>query len=234
MGRLALITGASSGIGEALAVSMSRKQYKVVLVARSESKLKLISDRIHKEGGDSLALRVDLENSGEISSLKDKIAGYGELSVIINNAGYGRFNDLENTEIEDWDRHININLRASFLICKAFVPMMKKKREGILVFVNSVAGKKGYSNSSAYVASKYGLRGFSDALREELREYNIKVLSIFPGAVNTPFWDDLDAGFDKSEMLDVEVLSESIVSAIELPGNCVVEEMQLRRIKGDF
>ena len=234
MVKLALITGASSGIGEALAIEMARRNYKVILVARSEDRLKLISDRIKNEGGESIFLRADLENGDEVASLKGSIESYGELSVIINNAGYGNFNNIENTEIEDWDRHININLKASFLICKIFVPQMKKRGAGVLVFINSVAGKKGYSNSTAYVASKFGLRGFSDALREELRDQNIKVISIFPGAVNTPFWDNADIGFDKNEMLNVEVLSESIVSAIELPENCVVEEMQFRRVKGDF
>ena len=157
MVKLALITGASSGIGEALAIEMARRHYKVILVARSEDRLKLISDRIQNEGGESIFLRVDLENGDEVASLKGSIESYGELSVIINNAGYGNFNNIENTEIEDWDRHININLRASFLICKIFVPQMKKRGAGVLVFINSVAGKKGYSNSTAYVASKFGL-----------------------------------------------------------------------------
>tara|TARA_A100001011_G_scaffold389078_1_gene469898 strand:- start:50 stop:754 length:705 start_codon:yes stop_codon:yes gene_type:complete len=234
MNRLALITGASSGIGEALAIGMSRKQYKVVLIARSEDRLRLIADKIKAEGGKSLVIKANLENEDEIFSLKDRVASFGKLSVIINNAGYGKFNDISNTDVKDWDLHININLRASFLICKTFLPLMKEKGEGLIAFINSVAGKQAYSHSTAYVSSKFGLRGFADALREELRDQNIKVVSIFPGAVNTPFWDGLKTGFDKNEMLDVKKVSNSIISAIEAPSNCVVEEILIRRVKGDF
>lgn len=234
MNRIALITGASSGIGAALALSMSKNGYLVILVARSESRLNIVSKKIMQEGGKCVVLNVDLVSELEILNLKEKVLCHGVPSVVINNAGYGKFHSLENTEVKEWDYHININLKASFLICKAFVGSMKKAGEGAFVFLNSIAGKKGFSNSSAYVASKFGLRGFADAIREELREYNIKVISIFPGAVNTPFWDNSDISFDKDDMLDVNILSKSILNAIDLPGNCVVEEMLIRRTKGDF
>ena len=111
---------------------------------------------------------------------------------------------------------------------------MTQRSEGLLVFMNSVAGKKGYPFSAAYVASKYGLRGLADSLREELREDNIKVISIHPGAVDTPFWDSLDTNFPRDEMLNSDVLAESIVHTIQAPGNFTVEEMVVRRTRGDF
>lgn len=234
MNNLAVITGASSGIGETLSIKMARIGYYVVLVARSNARLSAVSERIKLEGGKSIIIKTDLVNESEVSFLRDKVLGLGNVAVLINNAGFGKFDKIEDTDLKDWDNHININLRSAFLVSKAFVPCMKTKGCGIIVFINSVAGKKGYSSSTAYVASKYGMRGLADSLREELREDGVKVMSVFPGAVNTPFWDIAEVDFEKKEMLDVNVLCDSILHAIELPGNCVVEEVLIRRTKGDF
>ena len=111
---------------------------------------------------------------------------------------------------------------------------MKKKKHGKLLFINSVAGLNPYSGSSAYVSSKYGLRGFSASLREELREYNIKVISIHPGAVNTSFWDGIDLDFNKNDMLSSEDVSKTILHTILAPNNTVCEEIVIRRTAGDF
>ena len=100
--------------------------------------------------------------------------------------------------------------------------------------MNSIAGKQSFINSSAYNASKYGLRGFANGLREELRDDNIKVVSVYPGAVNTPFWDSIDGKYPRSEMLDVEVLSNTIINSITCPGNLTIEEIVARRVAGDF
>jgi short-subunit dehydrogenase len=129
---------------------------------------------------------------------------------------------------------MDVNLRASFLMSQAFIPGMKQRSKGILVFMNSVAGKKGYPYSAAYVASKYGMRGLADSLREELREDNIKVISIHPGAVDTPFWDGAGVNFPREEMLDTATLAQSIVHTIQSPGNFTVEELVVRRTAGDF
>ena len=111
---------------------------------------------------------------------------------------------------------------------------MKQNRKGVLVFINSVAGRQPFSQSAAYVASKFGLRGLAGSLREELREDNIKVISVYPGAVDTPFWDKIDSNFQREKMLDAKSLAESIIHSIQAPGNLTVEEMTIRRVAGDF
>ena len=148
--------------------------------------------------------------------------------------GLGKFSKVEDVAIEDWDRQLDVNLRASFLVSQAFIPGMKQRLNGTLAFMNSVAGKKGYPYSAAYVASKYGMRGLADSLREELREDNIKVISIHPGAVDTPFWDGTGVNFPREEMLSTHTLAQSIVHAIQSPGNFAVEELVVRRTAGDF
>ena len=111
---------------------------------------------------------------------------------------------------------------------------MIKNKAGKIVFINSVAGINPYPFSSAYVASKYGLRGFSASLREELREYKIKVISIHPGAVNTPFWNNVKGDFPREEMLAAKDVAKTITESILSPNNMVCEEIVIRRSAGDF
>ena len=234
MPETAVITGASSGVGKSLAIQLSVAGYKVVLAARSEDKLNAIAEEIQKMGGNCLVVPTDVSQPEQINNLKDRTLEYGDVFVVINNAGLGKFCKIEDVTLEDWNRQLDVNLRASFLVSQAFIPGMKQKKKGTLVFMNSVAGKKGYPYSAAYVASKYGMRGLADSLREELREDNIKVISIHPGAVDTPFWDGAGANFPREEMLDTNTLAQSIVHAIQSPGNFTIEELVVRRTAGDF
>ena len=234
MSETAVITGASSGVGKSLAIQLSDAGYRVVLAARSEDKLNAIAEEIQFKGGNSLVVPTDVSQPEQINNLKDRALEYGDISVVINNAGLGKFSKVEDVAIEDWDRQLDVNLRASFLVSQAFIPGMKQRLNGTLAFMNSVAGKKGYAHSAAYVASKYGMRGLADSLREELREDNIKVISIHPGAVDTPFWDGIGVNLPREEMLSTHTLAQSIVHAIQSPGNFAVEELVVRRTAGDF
>ena len=234
MPETAVITGASSGVGKSLAIQLSDAGYKVVLAARSEDKLNVIAEEIQKMGGNCLVVPTDVSQPEQINNLKDRTLEYGDVFVVINNAGLGKFCKIEDVTLEDWNRQLDVNLRATFLVSQAFIHGMKRRKKGTLVFMNSVAGKKGYPYSAAYVASKYGMRGLADSLREELREDNIKVISIHPGAVDTPFWDGAGVNFPREEMLDTNTLAQSIVHAIQSPGNFTIEELVVRRTAGDF
>jgi len=234
MKKVAVITGASSGIGAAISQKIARRGYYVVMASRNIEKMKSIAIKIEKEGGKSLIVPVDITKAEDINKLYLESSSIGNVEILINNSGIGIFSKVENTSIEDWDKQMDVNLKGSFLTSRKFIPNMKKNKLGCIVFINSVAGKKGYAFSSAYVASKYGLRGLADSLREELREHNIKVVSIHPGAVDTPFWDSVDADFPRKEMLKPEEISDVIVHSITMPGNLVSEEIVLRRTKGDF
>ena len=230
----AVITGASSGVGKSLAIQLSDAGYKVVLAARSENKLNAIAEEIQTKGGNCLVVPTDVSQPEQINNLKVRTLEYGDVFVVINNAGLGKFCKIEDVTLEDWNCQLDVNLRASFLVSQAFIPGMKQREKGMLVFMNSVAGKKGYPYSAAYVASKFGMRGLADSMREELRENNIKVISIHPGAVDTPFWDETGVNFPREEMLDTSTLAQSIMHAIQSPGNFTVEELVVRRTAGDF
>ena len=234
MEKVAIITGASSGIGKCLSIDLAEIGYRVILVARSNQKLQKLSDKIKAKGRECLIIPADIAIPNEIEKIKRQANSYGDVSLVINNAGVGKFNKIEDVTLDDWNLQIDVNLRGSFLVSQAFIPNMKKIKKGKLVFINSVAGKQAYPYSSVYVSSKHALRGLADSLREELREDNIKVISIHPGAINTPFWNSTGTDFPKEEMLKVENVSKTIINAIEAPENCTVEEMLIRRTKGDF
>ena len=231
-----LITGASSGIGRGIARTLCHNGYKLILTSRSIEKLNQLKDELSDFSEKIHLIPCDLTNSDDIENLYKKTLEIGFVEYIISNAGLGRFESIDKMSIDDWDIQINTNLRPSFLIARLFVSQMKKNKRGHLVFINSVAGKYGhsFSNSTAYVSSKYALKGFADSLRTELRDYNVKVSSIYPGAIDTEFWDAINVDFPRHEMLSIDDLSETILHVIEAPNSSVIEDVVVRRTAGDF
>ena len=233
---LVLVTGASSGIGKEISKKLCNHGYELVLTSRSEKKLISMKNKYDKMGWRSHVIPCDLTNEDEVNYLYKECLKIGFVGCVISNAGVGKFSSITKIRIQDWDLQINTNLRASFLLARHFSKEMKKSKDGKFIFINSVAGKYGHSfpNSTAYVASKYGLKGFADSLRTELREFNIKVTSIFPGAIDTNFWNSINVEFPREEMLSTEDLAETILHAIEAPNSSVIEDVVVRRTAGDF
>ena len=234
--KLILITGASSGIGKGLAKRLCRNGYNLILTSRSNEKLSQLKDELSDFSEKIHLIACDLTNSNDIENLYKKTVAIGFVECIVSNAGLGRFSSIDKMSVDDWDIQINTNLRPSFLLARLFVGQMKKNKKGHLVFINSVAGKYGHSfpNSTAYVSSKYALKGFADSLRTELRDYNVKVSSIYPGAIDTEFWDAINVDFPRHEMLSIDDLSETILHVIEAPNSSVIEDVVVRRTAGDF
>jgi len=233
---LLLVTGASSGIGKEISKKLCKEGYEVILVSRSKKKLHSLHNELKKLGYKSHVIPCDLRIDKEVNNLYKESNKLGFVDCIINNAGVGRFSGINKMSIEDWDEQINTNLRSSFLLTRLFVNKMMDKKEGKFIFINSVAGKYGhsFSHSTGYVASKYGLKGFADTLRTELREFNIKVISIYPGAINTNFWDTINSDFSRDEMLSPSDLAETVFHAMTTPNSSVVEDVVVRRTAGDF
>jgi len=231
---IALITGASSGIGRHLSVELSRNGFEVILASRDLDKLDDTAALIDKDGGRSHIVSVDVSSEDSVKKLYEESLKIGFVGTVINNAGFGKFDKIQDIDVEDWDAQLSVNLRGSFLITKFFSQPMIGKKKGMFVYINSVAGKKAYPYSSAYVASKFGLLGFSRSMRSELREHNIKVVSVHPGAVDTAFWNNVEGNFARNEMMDSKNVASSIAHAICVPGNMVVEELDIQRTEGDF
>jgi len=232
--QIALVTGASSGIGQSVAVELSRKGFEIVISSRNIDGLNETKSLIDSIGGKSHIIQMDISNHESVKNLFIESQKIGFVDVVINNAGLGKFDRIENISLEDWDMQINVNLRGAFLVTQAFSKPMIKNKKGMFVYINSVAGKKGYAFSSAYVTSKFGLLGFSKSMRNELREHNIKVISVHPGAVDTNFWNNVEGDFPRDEMMSSENVAKSITHAILAPENVVLEEIDIQRTAGDF
>jgi short-subunit dehydrogenase len=184
-----LITGASSGIGEATALRFARGGYAVVLAARRMDRLQALAEKIRAEAGEALPVEADLTRLEDIHSLVDiAVEQNGKIDVLFNNAGFGRITWLENLDpIEDIDTLIRVNLLGTILTTQAVIPHMIARRSGHIVNMSSMAGLIATPTYSIYAASKFGIRGFSESMRRELGVYNIFVSVIYPGAVETEF-----------------------------------------------
>ena len=231
---VAVVTGASSGIGKEISIQLAKYKFNLILIARSENKLLNIKKEIEQIGAKCQIIVLDVSSKTMIQDLKSNIKNFENVQILINNAGIGIFDKIEDVTFEDWEKQINTNLRGSFLLSQFFIPNFKRNKCGKILFMNSVAGLTPYPFAAPYVASKYALRGLSASLREELREYNIKVISIHPGAVDTPLWEKSGSDFPRNEMMSSDDIAKITIEAILAPNNVVCEEIILRRTAGDF
>jgi short-subunit dehydrogenase len=193
-GKVVLITGASSGFGEDAARLFAQEGCHVVLAARRQERLQSIVTEIRAAGGDAFAIPVDVNEGDKISAMVQSILDrYGRIDILFNNAGFGTQNWFENLKPE---RHIEmlirVNLTGTMLVTHAVLPGMLKRRAGHIINMSSVAGLIASPLIAPYVASKYGVRAFTDALRREVSPFGIKVSGIYPGPATTEFGKHLD------------------------------------------
>jgi NAD(P)-dependent dehydrogenase (short-subunit alcohol dehydrogenase family) len=170
-GKSALVTGASSGLGRATALALAQAGTDVALVARSAEELESAKERVLRTGRRALTLPTDLAQEEETSATIERtVEEFGRIDVLVSAAGTDVPGTVEELAVEGWDRTLEVNLRAPFLLSKAAFPHMREAGGGTIVNVSSVAGKKGWANASAYCASKFGLTGFTQALADEGKE----------------------------------------------------------------
>ena len=221
--KTAIITGSSRGIGKETAIILAKKSVNVVICSRTQSEIISAVEEINKLTGSSSALgiRCDVSISSEVNSLvKSAIEKFGSnsIDILVNNAGVAFNTKLIDTSEEEWDQTINSNLKGAFLFTKAVLPYMISNGSGVILNVNSGAGKAGFSNLSAYCASKFGLVGLAESLALEVNEYqNIRVLTIFLGEVATKMWEEYDFSYyqkNKSKMLQPKDVAAKIAEMI--------------------
>jgi short-subunit dehydrogenase len=184
-----IVTGASSGIGEAAARLFARRGYRVVLAARRFERLQSLSEEIGAAGGEALPIGVDVTSSGDIQNLvHSTLDRFGRVDVLLNNAGMGRMGWLDRLAPEgDIERQIRVNLVGAIEVARAVLPPMLEQGSGHIINMSSIAGWIGTPTYSVYAASKFGLRGFTEALRREVAPAGIHVSGIYPGGVETEF-----------------------------------------------
>jgi NADP-dependent 3-hydroxy acid dehydrogenase YdfG len=184
-----LITGASSGIGAATARLFCQRGYRSVLAARRKDRLEELVREIQGIGGDAFAVQTDVNDVGQLKGLVESaLEHYGHIDVLFNNAGFGRLDWLENLDLSaDIAGQIGVNLTACIQLTSLVLPHMIARRRGVIINMSSLAGWVGTPTYSVYAASKFGVRGFTEALRREVGILGIKVCGIYPGGVDTEF-----------------------------------------------
>ncbi|MEZ4702300.1 MAG: SDR family NAD(P)-dependent oxidoreductase [Rhodothermales bacterium] len=231
--KVAIVTGASSGLGDHFSRALIERGAIVYGLARSEDKLK----RLHDALGDRFhPIVCDVREEDQVqTAVGHVIEEEGRVDVLVNNAGLGQFGPVASQTLSQWDLQMETNLRGVFLCTRAVLPAMKKQNEasgfgGHIVNIASVAGLVGNANLAAYNATKFGLRGFSEALMKEVRNDGIKVTSVCPGSVATHFGDVAGSGGSANPMMPEDVAS-TVIHVLEAPDNYLISEVVMRPLR---
>ena len=229
-GKVAIVTGASRGIGRAIAVALGREGATVMLAARSVQELTQTAERVRQAGGRAEPVVTELTEEASIVNLV-RVAHerFERLDILINNAGITHSAKLEETHTGDLDRCWAVNARAPFILCREALPLLKQSPAATIVNISSVVGVKGYPLQSAYTASKHALRGMTISLAEEMRGTNVRVHVICPGGVDTDMVDQVRPDIAKKDLIGPDEIAELVLYLVARRGNAVVDEVHVRR-----
>ena len=231
-GKVALITGASAGIGQACARALAQEGAHLVLTARRQERLDQLKREAEKAGTEAISVIGDArEESTAIKTVEAATQAFGRIDILINNTGMGNYKNLIDTSAEEYDDLMDTNVRSTFLFTRHTVPVMLKQKQGTILMISSMAGIYGFAGEAVYCATKFAQVGFAQALDKELRTQGIKVGVICPGGVKTEFALGLgrtEEGLSQSNMLDPEDVAGAVLLACtEAPGSRIIE-IQMR------
>ena len=230
MHQVALVTGATEGIGRATALALGRAGYRVGACARTPGRVAAVVDELHAAGVHAAGRPGDVADPGDADAIVRELERQlGPVDVLINNAGVLIGRRFEELSLEDWDRTMATNVRSLFLMTRRVLPGMRERRRGTIVNVASVAGKVGFVGGTAYAASKHAVLGFSRSLMLEVRREGIRIVAVCPGSVATQMLEHqplLPA--NRERILTPEDVAETILHAVRLPGRAVVNEIEIR------
>ena len=226
----ALVTGATQGIGRATAFALGRAGYRVGACARTAAKVDALVAELRAQGIEAAGAAADVSDPAQVERAVAAVAGtLGDVGLLVNNAGVLIARPFEELTLEDWDTTMATNLRSLFLVTRAVLPAMRRKREGTVVNVASLAGRNGFVGGTAYAASKHGVLGFSRSLMLEVRKEGIRVIAICPGSVDTGMLREQPLlKSDPQRILRPEDVADAIVHAVQLPQRALVSELDIR------
>jgi len=242
-GKVVVITGASSGLGEATARHLSTLGASVVLGARRVDRLQSLADELAGRGGKALALATDVTSCDQVKRLADAaVETYGRLDVMLNNAGLMPQSLLERLKIDEWNRMIDVNIKGVLYGIAAALPHMTRQKAGHIINVSSVAGHKVRPGGTVYSATKHAVRVISEGLRQEVKPYNIRTTVISPGAVDTELPDtitdpDVSAAMRKfydDVAIPADSFARAVAYAMSQPDDVDINEILFRPTRQEF
>jgi NAD(P)-dependent dehydrogenase (short-subunit alcohol dehydrogenase family) len=224
-----LVTGGGRGIGRAIALRFAREHAAVVVAARSSNELDAVVAEIEKVGGRGNAAQMDLRDYGSVEAAAWRACEFfgGTIDVLVNNAGVFEIKPIDKLDVQTWQRALEVNLSGPFYVVKETLDALRESERAHVFNIASVAAKRAFPGNAAYCASKYGLRGFSDALREDFREEGIRVSTVYPGATDTAMFDKLPPGLDRSKANRPEDVAEVVWRAYQAPAGDDVDDLDV-------
>jgi 3-oxoacyl-[acyl-carrier protein] reductase len=229
--KVALITGASRGIGKAIAFQLAEAGINVSLTGRSEETLTSVADEIKTKYNVKTYI-----HSGDLEDelipamiIKNTVFELGQLDILINNAGMALSKPIEETDIHEWQKLLSVNARAPFFLCKEAIQYLRKSNYGTIINISSVVGHKGYNDQAAYTASKHALTGFTKVLAKEVQKYNIHVHLISPGGVDTNMVEEMRPDLNASGLIKAENIANIVLFLLRNRGNATIDEIRIRR-----
>ncbi|MEP6467355.1 MAG: SDR family oxidoreductase [Parafilimonas sp.] len=226
-GKNILIIGATGGIGNKTARLLAGSGANLFLAARNKEKLELLAGEL-KLSADKI-FAVDISSPEEVAALKENFfMQYATIDVLLNAAGIGIIKSSEELSETDFLKALHYNLYGPFLLVKAFLPKMKETKKGLIINIPGVLGKVPMAGASAYSASKYGLVGMMQSIREEIKRTEIRITNLFLGGVDTPFWDTIDLKVQRDKMVMADEAAKAIWFLCQQPTSGVVSEMVIQ------
>lgn len=231
--RVALVTGASRGIGRAIAERLATDGYDLVLVARDETALASVGRAVEVAGRRAATLAIDLANPeapGAVAAEVRRVtSAAGPLDVLVNNAGVAPGGPFDHVTINEWDRTMALNARAPFFLTQALLPMLRAASPGYVVNIGSVVSRTGYALQTLYTASKHALLGFTKALAREVPTSELRVHAVLPGGVDTEMIRGVRPDISPDELISPEEVAEVVAQLLAMRGNAVIDEVAIRR-----
>lgn len=228
--RVALVTGASRGIGRAIAVALAREGVRLALNATSDDSLAAALAEVRGHGAEAVGFPADLGRTAQAEGLvRRALERFGTLHILVNNAGIGAYGPLESFATETYDHIMAVNARAPFILCREAIPYLRAAGGGTIVNIASVVAIKGYKEQAAYAASKHALLGMSKALVRELVDSGIRVHTLCPGGVATDLVRQARPDLDSDVLMRPEEIADIVLFLLSREGNAVIDRIDVRR-----
>ena len=234
-GKTIIITGASKGIGRALAEALSLLNTNLVLIARSKNELEQVQKIAIANGSNCLIFCGDITDEQFVNNaIKEILLQFGQINVLVNNAGFGIFKETEKISAAEWDDVFATNTKGTFLLSKAVIPSMKAQQSGHIINVASDVAKRVFSGGSLYCASKYAQDAFSMAIRKELRPFKVKVSVVYSGLVDSSFHAEPQGDNSHEQWLKNEDMANAIIYIAAQPPHVVIDELMIHPVFQDY
>jgi NADP-dependent 3-hydroxy acid dehydrogenase YdfG len=226
--QVAIVTGASRGIGKEIALKLAGEGAKLTLVGSSQDVLQSAKDLQEQGFPNVIAVQADVANEEDMSRVvQSTLDQFGQIDILVNNAGIGFFKLTEEVSLEEWRKVFEVNVQGVFLGAKVVIPHMKERKSGTIITISSDVGRYTIPNGAAYTATKYAVQGFSGSLAQEVRDFGIRVGTINPGMVDTYFANSTQGLPEKEEWLKVEDIANAVVYMASAPKHMIVDEIVL-------